>query len=124
MSDLFPQLPNCPSWCEGHADESTPTHHGTELDYFGTDGPVVVTQVDGHEPVVALVDLERPAAEFTPNEARMLAYQILTAADFAERAGREDMTSIVAKAVAAALADQAVIHGLAERRPAGLAVAA
>lgn len=104
MSDMFERLPNCPFFCEGHVDPSVYRFHSTALDYFGTDGPVAVTQLGGGVPAVSLVDLDHPQADFTVTEARLLAYQLLLAADIAERAATPSVTETVTQMLAAALA--------------------
>jgi hypothetical protein len=84
-SGAFDRHPDCPFFCEGHADP-TVTEHGTPLDYFGTDGPVTVNQAAGKLPMVALVDLPTPYCRMAAPRARMLALQLLQAADLVDRA--------------------------------------
>jgi len=103
MSDMFERLPSCPFFCEGHVDPSVYRFHTTTLDYFGTDGPVAVTQTDDSAVAVSLGDVETPQADFTPNEARILAYQLLLAADIAERAAMPTTAAGIAQQLAEAL---------------------
>lgn len=103
FGDLFERLASCPGFCEGHVD-LTVTSHGTALDYFGTNGPVVVNQREGHTPMVCLVDLATPSAEFTPAQARIVALQLMQAADLAERFSLPLPTADITRALAAALA--------------------
>lgn len=84
-SGVFDRYPDCPFFCEGHADPAY-SEHGTPLDYFGTNGPVTVNQRCGEAPTVALVDLSTPYYRLTAPEARMLALQLLQAADLVDRA--------------------------------------
>lgn len=101
---LFERLDTCLPFCEGHADPSTWHIHGTALDYFGTDGPVTVNQIDGQPPMVCLVDVSTPSHEMTPAEARIVALQLLQAADLAERYTLPLPTADISKALAALLA--------------------
>ena len=100
---LFERLATCPGFCEGHVDASVTTH-GTALDYFGTCGPVVVNQREGEMPMVCLVDLPAPSAEFTPAQARIVALQLMQAADLAERYSLPLPTAAITRALAAVLA--------------------
>lgn len=100
----FEQLPSCPFFCQGHADPSTYNMHSTDLDYFGEDGPVGVTQTDGAAPVVSLFDLPAPQVDFSPAEARQVAYQMLLTADIAERAALSTPTAAATRALGEALA--------------------
>jgi len=111
MSDMFERLPSCPFFCEGHVDPSVYRFHTTTLDYFGTDGPVAVTQTDGSAVAVSLVDVETPQADFTPNEARILTYQLLLAADIAERAAVPTTTADLARRLAESLTANGVSLG-------------
>lgn len=103
----FPHYAECLAFppCEGHAGPSTRQFHGTTWDYFGEMG-VVVTKTGARPPVVSLVDMEPTQNDYTPAEARMLALQILLAADLAERFAQPSPTSrltlLLAKAIDAA----------------------
>lgn len=100
---LFERLDTCPAFCEGHADCSV-TQHGTPLDFFGTDGPVVVNQRDGEQPMVCLVDVDTPYHELTPPQARIVALQLLQAADLAERYSQSLPATDIARQLAVLLA--------------------
>lgn len=97
----FDKLSTCPPFCEGHADPGGHSEHFTALDYFGTDGPVVVNQQDGQPATVRLVDLPSPACDFTPQEARVIAFQMLQAADLAERYALPSLTADIVRQLAA-----------------------
>lgn len=97
---LFSRWATCEPWCEGHIDDSVTTH-GTSVDYFGPDG-VVVNQVEGQPPVVSLIEY-RPQTDFTPARARLLAFQILQAADLAERYAMPNAASEVTRMLGQAL---------------------
>lgn len=101
---LFERLATCPGFCEGHCDPSTYHVHGTALEHFGTDGPVTVSQRDGEAPMVCLVDLDAPSHEMTPQQARIVALQLMQAADLAERYSLPLPTADISQALAALLA--------------------
>lgn len=101
---LFGRWSTCPTWCEGHIDDSVPTH-GTSVDYFGPDG-VVVNQNDGQPPIVSLINYRTPQVDFTPTRARLLAFQILQAADLAERYATPSVTSEATRLLAQTLVDK------------------
>lgn len=101
---MFERLPHCPFFCNGHVDESSTHTHTTDLDYFAENGPVTVTQVDGAPPVVSLVELPSPQADFSPMRARQVAYQMLLAADIADRAASATETSTITRLLGEALA--------------------
>lgn len=103
-ADGFDRYSSCSFFCAGHADLSTAHIHTTDLDHFGKNGPVIVTQTDGEAPKVALVDLPSPQANFTPAEARVVAFQLLMAADVADRAAQPTVASEVTRMLAEALA--------------------
>ena len=90
--ESFARYATCFPGCEGHCDPSTRQHHSTAWEFFGQFG-VTVSQTDGQAPAVSLVDLPHPKADYSPNEARLLAYQILLAADMAERLSAPTVTS-------------------------------
>ena len=97
---VFARIPACADkpWCEGHVD-STVTAHGTEYEFFGPDG-VVVTQIEGQPPVVSLIDFNPTQNDYTPAHARRLAFQILQAADLAERYTQTSPTSQLTRLLA------------------------
>jgi hypothetical protein len=90
---IFDRLSTCPPFCEGHADPTSYSQHGTALEFFGTDGPVIVSQCDGEPPTVRLIELESPSHDFTPQQARLVALQMLQAADLAERYAEPSLTA-------------------------------
>lgn len=98
----FERYETCFAACEGHADPSTAHEHTTAWEYFGTLG-VTVTRTDGELPEVSLVDLPHPVASYSPAHARVLAYQILLAADMAERLAQPSPTEQVTRLLAEAL---------------------
>lgn len=102
FDDGFERFPDCPFFCSGHADP-TATEHTTPLEYFGTDGPVTVNQRPGELPRVALVDLSTPYYRMSAPEARMLALQLLQAADLVDRASLPIATTEVTRLLAQAL---------------------
>lgn len=104
IEDSLDRLPTCGFFCEGHTDPSNYAYHTTALDYFGTDGPVGVTQRDGEPPVVSLFEMDNPQADFSPMRARQVAYQMLLAADVAERAAMPTVTESVTRMLAEVLA--------------------
>lgn len=98
----FYRTPNCPIWCPGHADDSSTHVHTTDIG--GVLGNhVIVTQTDGEAPLVALIELESPQHDMTPAQARLKAYRLLMAADFAERSGMPTITDELVRQLAAAL---------------------
>jgi len=115
FTDLFPprsvfaRTTECPIFCEGHVDESV-TSHGTEYDFFGPDG-VVVTQAQDKPPVVSLIDFNPVQHDFTPAHARRLAYQILQAAELAERYTQPCATAHITRLLAATIAAETTDEG-------------
>jgi hypothetical protein len=101
--DGFDRYSTCFADCEGHADPSTKTFHSTKWEFFGEMG-VTVSQTDGQKPEVSLVDLPHPQASYSPTEARLLAYQIMLAADMAERLAQPSITAEITRLLAEALA--------------------
>lgn len=80
------QRPPCGRfYCAGHSDASSLRAHSTAWEYFGRFG-VAATQNGENPSVVSLVEIEHPQADYTVDEARQFALQILQAADVAERA--------------------------------------
>lgn len=100
--DGFDRYDGCFPECEGHADPSTKHYHSTRWEYFGEMG-VTVTKTDGESPQVSLVDLPHPQASYSPAYARVLAYQILLAADMAERLAQPSPTAEITRLLAEAL---------------------
>ncbi|HZP54988.1 hypothetical protein [Actinocrinis sp.] len=98
----FERYDTCFPACEGHADPSTVHFHSTPWDFFGELG-VTVSQTDGEAPQVSLVDMPHPVASYSPAYARVLAYQILLAADMAERLAQPSPTAEVTRLLAEAL---------------------
>lgn len=98
----FERYATCFPGCEGHSDSSTAHEHSTPWEYFGEFG-VTVTQTDGEAPQISLVDMPHPVASYSPAHARVLAYQILLAADMAERLAQPSPTEHVARLLAEAL---------------------
>lgn len=96
----FWHYPNCPRmWCSGHADDSSKDIHTTDLD--GVLGEfVIVSQTDGHKPLVAIIDLPGPQFEMTTPQARQFAWQLMLAADFADQAGTPVPTEQITRALA------------------------
>jgi hypothetical protein len=82
--ESFGRYASCFAGCGGHADPSTRHSHSTPLEFFGEFG-VTVAQFDGQPARVKHVDQPTPEATYTPDEARLVAYQFLLAADFADR---------------------------------------
>jgi hypothetical protein len=95
-------------WCEGHVDDSV-TSHGTEYDFFGPDG-VVVTQGEGRPPMVSLIDFDPAQNDYTPAHARRIAFQILQAADLAERYAQPSATGAVALLLAETIAAETPVE--------------
>lgn len=100
----FPHYAECLTFqpCEGHADASARDIHGTSWDYFGQMG-VVVTKVGDRPPVVSLIDMDPAQNDYSPAEARLLALQILVAADMAERYAQPSPTEAVVRQLAETL---------------------
>jgi len=84
--DLFGHSASCAHWCQGHIDE-TAADHTTDLDYFGSDG-VALTQPPGQPAVVSLIGFRPAQHDFTPERARLLAFQLQRAADLADATNR------------------------------------
>jgi hypothetical protein len=82
---IFPTYEQCPPFCEGHSDMSCLEIHGTDLDYFMPNGPVVVNQFEDGAPLVGLVEMDSPYSLYTPAQARRLASALSQAADLADR---------------------------------------
>lgn len=101
----FPHYVECLAFqlCEGHADSSSRHLHGTAWDHFGEMG-VVLTKIGDKPPVVSLIDMDPAQNDYTPAEARMLALQILLAADLAERFAQPSPAEPVIRQLALALA--------------------
>ena len=93
--DNFTRYATCFAGCGGHADPSTRHSHTTPWEHFGEYG-VTVSQFDGQPAQVKHVDQPTPEANYTPDEARLLAYQFLLAADFADRLNVPTATSDLA----------------------------
>ncbi len=102
----FYRTPACPIWCSLHCDPSTEEIHTTDVGGVLGDN-VIVTQTNGHAPLVALIEIEAPQHDMTPMQARALAYQLLMAADFAERAAHPTVTEQITRALAGLLAPTA-----------------
>jgi hypothetical protein len=100
---MYDRFPGCAPWCAGHLDDSVPNQHSTDYDYFGPDA-VGVTQVDGHPPVVSLFDYSSPQVNFTPAQARLFAYQLMQAAELAERFAFPLQSAAATRALAESLA--------------------
>ncbi len=94
--DNFTRYPTCFAGCGGHADPSTRHFHSTPWEYFGELG-VTVTKFDGQPAQVTHIDQPSPEVKYTPDEARLLAYQFLLAADFAERLNTPTITAEIAQ---------------------------
>lgn len=90
-------------YCAGHSDETSLDTHSSAWEYFGHFG-VAVTRNGEHPSMVSLVEIAHPQADYTVDQARQLALQILQAADVAERANLPlspvaDVTSQLAAAL-------------------------
>lgn len=101
--DNFARYASCFAGCGGHADPSTRHSHSTPWEYFGEFG-VTVTQFDGQPAQVTHIDQPSPEVKYTPDEARLLAYQFLLAADFAERLNTPTTTADIAQRLGEKLA--------------------
>lgn len=101
----FYRTPTCPIWCGLHCDPSTEHIHTTDIGGVLGDN-VIVTQTDGQPPLVALIEIESPQREMTPARARLEAYRLLMAADFAERSGLPTVTDQLVRQLAEALSAQ------------------
>lgn len=93
--ESFGRYPSCFAGCGGHADPSTRHSHSTALEFFGEYG-ITVAQFDGQPAQVKHVDQPTPEAVYTPNEARLVAYQFLLAADFADRLNMPTVSAALA----------------------------
>jgi hypothetical protein len=91
----FTRYASCFAGCGAHADPSTRHSHSTPWEFFGQFG-VTVTQFDGQPAQVSHVDQPSPEVKYTPDEARLIAYQFLLAADFAERLNLPTATAEIA----------------------------
>ena len=98
----FYRTPTCPIWCGLHCDPSTEHIHTTDIGGVLGDN-VIVTQTEGQPPLVALIEIESPQHDMTPARARLEAYRLLMAADFAERAGLPTVTDQLIRQLAEVL---------------------
>lgn len=86
----------------GAYDPSTEHIHTTDIGGVLGDN-VIITQTDGQPPLVALIEIESPQHEMTPARARLEAYRLLIAADFAERSGLPTVTDQLVRQLAEVL---------------------
>jgi 20S proteasome alpha/beta subunit len=100
----FWRFPACqPAICAGHADNSNPHVHSTDLGGVLGDF-VAVTQTDGQPPAVSLIEATAPQWDLTPAEARVLALHLLLGADLAERFAAPSPTADAVRSLAESLA--------------------